>query len=276
MVFMRSSKRTSYSPLLVQEDHLVGREPRAPAPRAGRARRAGGGRRRPSLSSLVRASSQARRLSPGLRAFPSSKSLSTFAMNLLDLVRGHRGAARPGRGTPSETGHDPLAFHPPCPGGPGGRAGSSAPSRGWGSPAAPASPPAGRWRSSRRDMPTRLPMNVGCSPRWRDMANIVLAVRMASSKRPRATSARNRTLRALARGGVCLHVGDQQVDAVGLQLQQDLPVGVVEPGRPVGLGQREAAVIVQLPRGQFLERHGPAASRGAGMTPCRRRISAAP
>ena len=93
------------------------------------------------------------------------------------------------------------------------------------------------------------------------MANIVLAVRMASSKRPRAISARNRNFRAGARVPEVRQVGEQEVDAVVLQLLQDLPVGVVEPGRPVGLGERDPAVIVQLPRGEFLQGMASSSSR---------------
>ena len=40
-----------------------------------------------------------------------------------------------------------------------------------------------------------------------------------------------------------LHFGEQQADAVGLELEQDLPVGGVEPCGPVGLAQGEAAVM---------------------------------
>ena len=47
-------------------------------------------------------------------------------------------------------------------------------------------------------MPTRSPMSVGCSPMWRDMASIVLAVVIASSNRPWAISSRNRACRPAA------------------------------------------------------------------------------
>ncbi len=38
--------------------------------------------------------------------------------------------------------------------------------------------------------------------------------------------------------------------------EQDLPVGGVEPGRPVGLAQRDLTVNLKLLHGQLLERHG--------------------
>ncbi len=88
------------------------------------------------------------------------------------------------------------------------------------------------------------------------MANIVLAVRIASSKWPRAISARKRTARALRQPADLLDFGEQQVDPFTLQLQQDLPIRVVEPGRPVRLSQRESAVFLQLLTGQLLEGHG--------------------
>ena len=62
-------------------------------------------------------------------------------------------------------------------------------------------------------------------------------------------------LECLGQGSELLHVGDHHVDPLGLQSEQDLPVGIVEPGRPVGLSERESSVIQQLAGRQFLERH---------------------
>ena len=63
-------------------------------------------------------------------------------------------------------------------------------------------------------------------------------------------------LKGPGQGAHLLHLGKQQCDPIGLQLQQDLPVGIVEPGGPVGLAQRVPAVFLQLLHGQLLERHG--------------------
>ena len=62
-------------------------------------------------------------------------------------------------------------------------------------------------------------------------------------------------LRARQRLAHLLHVGEQREEPVFLQLQEDLPVGVIEPGRPVRLAQRRPAVFLQILRGQLLERH---------------------
>ena len=67
----------------------------------------------------------------------------------------------------------------------------------------------------------------------RAIANIVLAVRIASSSRPRQPRP---GIAPAAPWPRCmrLHVGKQRLEAVGPELEQNLPVGVVQPGRPVG------------------------------------------
>ena len=52
-------------------------------------------------------------------------------------------------------------------------------------------------------MPTRSPISVGCSSMCRAIANIVLALRIAASKLPIATSLRKRTLSARERLRIC-------------------------------------------------------------------------
>ncbi len=104
-------------------------------------------------------------------------------------------------------------------------------------------------------MPTRLPIKVGCSARCLAKANIVFAVRMASSKCPRAISARNRTWKRPRQPTHLLDLGEQQVEPVDLQLLEHLPVGFVHPRRTVGLDQHRAAVVLHLADRQLLERH---------------------
>ena len=104
-------------------------------------------------------------------------------------------------------------------------------------------------------MPTRSPIKVGCSPMCRAMANMVLAVRIASSNRPAATSLRKRAWSAARPGlaSVCTS-GSKVLNAVGLELQQDLPVGTVEPGSS-STWARPAAVLPRPRTRQLLKRH---------------------
>ena len=83
---------------------------------------------------------------------------------------------------------------------------------------------------------------------------MVFDVRMASSNRPIAISARA-DLERVRQSSQLLYVRNRQVNPVRLELQQDLPVGVVEPGRPIGLRERETAVIPQLLGRQLAKRH---------------------
>ena len=91
--------------------------------------------------------------------------------------------------------------------------------------------------------PTRSATSVGCSPRWRHRANIVLAVRIASSKRCPATSARNRTWSASARIWSGPSSAGSTLHAAVLDATEGLPVERIQPGRPVGLAERAAAVL---------------------------------
>ena len=91
-----------------------------------------------------------------------------------------------------------------------------------------------------------------------------------------ATSARNRTCKALASERICCTSGSSKLDPIRLELQQDLPVGIVEPGGPVGLAQRVPAVFLQLLRGQLLERHGQQLLAVLKSLLRRKRISSAP
>ena len=105
--------------------------------------------------------------------------------------------------------------------------------------------------------PTSSPIAVGCSPMCRDMAKMVLAVRMASSIRPAATSDRNLACSARATARSRLHVGEQRVDSIGLEPEQNLPVGIVEPGRLIGQRQRTGRHLSRVGYRQPIERHRP-------------------
>ena len=176
--------------------------------------------------------------------------------------RRDQGAARPAR---------------PCAGPPGGRADRSAPSRGWGTPAAAPSPPGRRGRGARPTARRRFATSVGCSPRCRASANIVLAVRIASSKRRPATSARNRTWSAAAR----TWSGPSSAGNVSM------PPSWTATGGPASraVSSRAAQSACRSADAAVLARAcppaaRPAASPGSGRArrrpPCRRRRSAAP
>jgi hypothetical protein len=53
-----------------------------------------------------------------------------------------------------------------------------------------------------------------------------------------------------------LHFGEQRAETVAPHLEQNLPIGIVEPGRPVNVAQNGPPVLFEPRlRGQFLERH---------------------
>ena len=262
---------------LVQQDDLRGRELSGPGlARVTRLDQATSGGADPSCDRLrpALAAGPARSGAPGppVRVRNPARRTAgsrTFRPRLPSWER-RRGAAAvpppPGCGLPAR----------PCANPPGGRAGRSAPSRGWGNRAAAPSLPACRGRDAR---PTARP---GRRPRWGVRPGggpaRTSSWRCGSRRRSGARPPRPGTGPGAPPpgSGAAPARPASVVHAAVLDALEGLPVERIQPGRPVRLPERRAAVLLQLVRRQLGQRHRLVAGTLGGGLLAEEEVSAAP